>query len=250
MAAPTWLAATAGYVSLPGQINQFLTTHTSVWTYSGSTLQSSQATGSSVYTSTDALYLAQLFTTGSSQTAIGQVLLQISTVGGSPITATISPLVVSLYASSAGQPTGSALVSTTLTEQYVYSAPFWMPVPLPITGLTASTPYHIVVSPAGTSTAYYVWQQSNQVGGANTAPDGVTWTSQAYGLMYQVYDQTGTLWPPISLVDDGGVRVTSFTYNGTSQLTGITESVVTQSGGSFYSTRAIAYSGQYPTGVS
>jgi len=250
MATATWLAATAQQPTRPGQINQFLGSHSSSWLYSGNTLQDSQSTGSGLYISTASQYLAQTVTTGSSQTTIGQVRLQISTVGGSPVTATIPPLVVGLYANSGGLPTGAALGSVSLTEQYVYSAPFWMVVPLTVTGLTSGTPYQLVVSPAGTGTNYYVWQRSNQTSGASTSPDGATWTAQPYGFMYQMYDQSGTTGPPLTLTDDGGARVTSFTYNSAGQLTGITESVVAQGGGSFFSSRTIAYSGSFPTGVS
>jgi YD repeat-containing protein len=250
MATATWLAATAQQPTRPGQINQFLGSHSSSWLYSGNTLQNSQSIGSAVYVSTASQYLAQTVTTGSAQTTVGQVRLQVSTVGGSPVTATIPPLVVGLYANSGGVPTGPALGSVTLTEQYVYTAPFWMVVPLTVAGLTAATPYQLVVSPAGTGTAYYAWQQSNQTSGASTSPDGVTWTAQSYGFMYQVYDQSGTAGPPLTLTDDGGARVTSFTYNSAGQLTGIAESVVNQSGGSFFSSRTIAYSGQFPIGVS
>lgn len=250
MATATWLAATAGQPARPGQINQFLGSHSSAWVYTGNTLQSSQATGNSIYKSSASQYMAQLITTTTNQTTIGQVGLQISTVGGSPITATITPLMVSLYANSANAPSGSALFSVSLVEQFVYSAPFWLTVPLGASGLTGGTPYWLVVSPAGSGSAYYVWQESNQTTGASLSATGTSWTAQTFGFMYQVYDQTGTASPPLSLTDDNGARVTTFTYNATEQLTGITESVVAQNNTSFYSTRTIAYTGQYPTGVS
>lgn len=251
MATASWLAATVGAPARPGQINQFLGSHTSAWLYSGNVLQSSQIIGSSVYQSSESQYMAQTFNTTASQTTIGQVLLQISTVGGSPVTATISPLTVSLYANSNGTPTGSPLASTTVTEQYVYSSPFWVTVPLATTGLTAATPYWLVVSPAGTGAAYYVWQQSNQTTGAALSADGLSWADQAYGFMFQVFDQGGADWPPVSLTDDDGARVTTFGYTANGLLSTITESVVAQSGTSFFSTRTISYGGgAYPTGVS
>lgn len=250
MATVSWLAATIGQPTRPGQINQFLGSHSSAWLYSGNTLQSSEATGSGIYQSSDGQYMAQTFSTTAAQTTIGQVLLQISTVGGSPVTASIAPLEVSLYANLNGVPSGTPIVSTTVTEQYVYLEPFWVTVPLAVTGLTAATPYWLVVSPAGGASAYYVWQQSNQTTGAALSPDGVSWSDQAYGFMFEVYDQTGTNWPPVSLTDDDGARVTTFTYTATNLLSTITESVVAQNGASFYSQRTISYSGVLPTGVS
>lgn len=246
MATPTWLAASAGQTARPGQINQFLAAHTSQWIYAGN-LISQQGTGAAVYQSTATQYLAQEFVTGSSQTTLGRLGLQISTVGGSPTVATITPLVVSLYASSLGLPTGSALATVVLAEPVVYSGPFWLSVPLFATGLTASTPYWVVVQLAGTGTAYYVWQESNQTSGAATSADGINWAPTAYGLMYQVYDTTGS-GPPLGMVDDGGARTVTFTYTGT-VLTGLTEYTQTQAGGTLISTRTLTYSNGFLIGV-
>lgn len=250
MGSPNWLGASPGFVGLSGQINQFLGSHASVFGYSGSVLQASGGSGAATYLSTDGVYYAQEFTTGASQTAVGSVALQLSTVGGSPITETISPITVGLYASSFGVPTGSPLAQATLVEEYVYTSPFWVSVPLAATGLTASTPYQIVTTPAGTGTAYYVWQQTAALFGASTAPDGVTWTNQAYGFMYQVYDNSGSTGNPILLTDDGGARYTAFTYSSSGQPVTITEYTQTQNGLGLLQTRTITYSGNYVTGMS
>lgn len=249
MATAPWLAASAGYKPQPGQVNQFLGAHGSQWIYSGNTLQASETTGTGLYQSTASQYLAQSFVTGSAQTAIGLVNLQVSTVGGSPINSTITPLVVSLYASALGAPTGSALASVSLAEVAVYSGAFWLPVPLAASGLTVSTVYWLTVSPAGTGTAYYAWQQSNQTSGAAVSSNGTSWTGEAYGLMYEVYDQSGTSWPPSYLIDDGGARTAAFTYNSAGQLATITEQVVAQSGAVHYSQRTLTYSNGLLVGV-
>jgi hypothetical protein len=247
MTAPTWLGASAGYTALSGQVNQNLLTHNSVWSYSGSLVTTSAVTGTAVYTSTDALYLAQTFTTGASQTGIGQVWLQLSAVGGSPITATITPLVVSLYLAQFGLPTGSPIASATVVEQDVYTGPFWLSVPL-VASVSPTTSYYLVVSPAGTATAYYVWQQSNRPSGALTAPDGTTWTSQSFGYMYQIFDNSGTTGPLTSMVDDDGARYLQLTYT-SGQLTGTTEYVQTQNGVGLTQTRTFTYSGNQLIGV-
>jgi hypothetical protein len=247
---PAWLAATAGQRPQPGQVNQFLGSHSATWVYSGNTQQAAQATGTGLYVSTAGAYLTQEFTTGAAQTVIGNLHLQISAVGGSPVTAAITPLQVALYASSSGLPTGPVLAATTLAEQYVYSGGFMLTVPLGATGLTPSAPYQIVVAAAGSSTAYYAWQRSNQTSGAATSPDGVTWTAQPYGLMYQVYDLAGTSGPPLYVIEDSGARVTQLSYNTAGQLTGITETTAAQGGAAFYSTRTLTYSNGLPIGVS
>jgi hypothetical protein len=250
MATAPWLAASAGYRPQPGQINQLLGSHRSTWIYSGNTLQSSETAGSALYVSSASQYLSQSFITGSTQTTIGNVHLQVSTVGGSPVSAAITPLTVAIYASSAGLPTGAPLATTALSEIAVYSGAFWLPVPVGVSGLTASTVYQIAVSPAGSGGAYYAWQRSNQSSGASTSTNGTSWTAQAYGFMFKVFDQSGTSWPPLHLVDDGGARLTDFTYNTAGQLLTITEQVVSQAGAVQYSKRTLTYSGNTLIGVS
>lgn len=243
---PSWLAATAGHGAQAGQVNQFLGAHNSVWLYAG-TQRAAQTTGSSVYQSTEPQWLAQQLTTGSAQTQIGAVWLQISTVGGSPTSATIPPLTVSLYASSSGMPTGTALASTSIAEQVVYSSSFWLQVPLPVT-VTPSTVYQVVVPSVGTAGHYYVWQQSNQVSGAGTSPDGVTWSAQGFGLMFQVFDQTGG-GPLQTMYDDSGARVTQLSYNAQNQVSSMTEAVLAQDGTVLTFTRSFTYANGILTGV-
>ena len=247
MSAPAYLAATAGYRSLPGQVNQFLAAHGATWVYAGAQ-RAAQTTGTGVYASTAGQYLAQQFTTAAGQSAIGQVWLQLSTVGGSPLTATIPPLTVALYASSAGAPTGSALASATLAEQYVYSAPFWLPVPLAATGLTASTVYQLVASPAGSGAAYYAWQHSNQASGASTSTNATTWSAQTYGLLFQVFDQSPGGQVQF-ITEDGGARIVQFTYNTQALPSQIVEQTIAQDGSVLYSTRALTYTGGALSGV-
>lgn len=245
-AIPTWLAATAGHGAQAGQVNQFLGVHNSVFLYQG-TQKAAQTTGAAVYQSTQSQWLAQSFTTAAGQTQVGAVWLQIATVGGSPTSAAIPALTVALYAGSNGTPTGSALASTSIAEQVVYSSGFWLQVPLPVT-VTPSSAYQLVVSQAGTSSHYYVWQQSNQTSGASTSADGVTWTTQAYGLLFQVLDQavTGTLQ---ALYDDSGARVTQLSYNTSGVLSQVTDSVLAQDGSIVTTTRSLTYSGASLIGV-
>lgn len=249
MTTASWLAATAGQRPQPGQVNQCLGSHSATFVYSGNTFAAGETTGSGLYASTAGQYLTQEFVTGAAQTVIGTVQLQVSAVGGSPVTAPIAPLTVSLYASDAGLPAGAALASTSLAEQYVYSGGFLLTVPLAVTGLSPSTPYQIVASPAGSDTSYYVWQRSDQTSGAAVSADGVSWTAQPYGLMFQVYDLSGAGGAPLYVVEDSGARTTQLSY-AAGRLSGIAEVTAAQGGGSFYSTRSLAYSGGFLTEVS
>jgi hypothetical protein len=247
---PTWLGATAQNPGNSGQVNQFLAAHNANYVYTGGVLQASATTGISVYDSTDNTWLSQSFVAGSSQTTLGSVLLQISTVGGSPVTDTIGLLQVALYADSSGFPTGSPLATISVPETYVYSSPFWVSMPLVAASITPGATYHIVVMAVGTVTNYYAWQQSNTGGGAATSPDGVSWTAQAYGLMYQVYDLSGTTLPVLLIYEDDGTFWTAFTYNTNGTLATVEQFAVTQSGGALQSSGTLAYSNGLVTGVS
>jgi hypothetical protein len=248
---PVFQAATIGYEGNAGHVNQFLTPHTSTFIYTGTVLQGSSAAGSSVYLNTNDQFISQQFTTGTAQTAISQIWIQVSSVGGSAITDNIDPLVVSIYADSGGFPTGSALATSFLTETAIYASGFWVVFLIPVSGLSAATPYHIVTSPAGVSgVKYYVWQESVTPGGALTSSDGADWTFEPFGLMYQVYDQTASGLLQY-VVSDNGLRKTTYGYPGSSSLiSSITEYTVDQTGTSSVTyTRSLTYDGVLLTGV-
>lgn len=248
-AIPAYQAATTGQPGNAGAVNQFLGAHNASFVYQG-TQQSAQTTASTVYLSTAGQWIGQAFTTAAGQTTVGSVMLQVSTVGGSPFSAAIPPLTVGIYADNNGSPTGSALGSATVNDEYVYSASYWVLIPLAATGLTAGTPYHLVTQPVGTSSAYYVWHQSNQTLGAVTSTDGANWTIQGYGMTFQVYDQATTGQLQFT-VDDTGTRWARFTYGPQNRISQITEYTSGQTAASYlYSTRSLSYSNGLVTGVS
>ena len=246
---PTYLAAVAGQGANAGMVNQFLGSHSAQFVYAGGTTQSQGASGAGVYQSTAVSWYSQLIATTADQTAIGSVNLQISTIGGSPINQTIPPLTVSLYANSAGLPTGSPLVSNSISSTLVYSSPFWLNVPLPISSLTPNTFYLIVVEMVGSGSTYYVWQESTAGVGAGTSPDGIAWTNQSYGLMYQVLDQSGTGQLQY-IYEDGGLRWSQVSYNSQGLLSQITEFTTGQTeAGNLQQTRNLTYTNGFLTGV-
>lgn len=249
LAIPSWLGATAGAPGNAGQVNQFLGAHTSTWFYSG-TLQASQATGAPTLQSSFGTYLAQSFTTGAAQTAIGAVQLQLNAVNGSVVSEVIGPATLSLYLSASGVPTGGALATVGLDEITVAGGAYWVQFPLAVTGLTASTLYELVLAPVGTSSTYYAWRESNQPVGAATSPDGATWTTQTYGLMYRVYDQSaGGSTRVTTLSDDAGARWATLTYDATGRLTQLAEYAQAQGGVVLTSTRTLTYTSGLLTGV-
>lgn len=249
MSSPTWLAAVAGQQANSGMVNQFLGSHSASFLRAGGTIQSQNATGSAVYQSTATQWLSQIFTTGASQTTIGGINLQLSAVGGSPINQTINPLTVQVYADSGGLPTGSPLATATVNETVVYSAPFWLTVPIVVTGLTPSAFYHVAVQMVGNGTNYYAWQQANQPTGAATSPDGVTWALASYSLMFQVTDLTGTGQIQY-IIEDNGARTLQLGYNSQGLLSQIAEYTVGQTTlGNLQNTRNLTYANGFLTGV-
>jgi hypothetical protein len=249
-AIPTYQAATVGFAGSAGQANQFLAPHNATFVYSGAVLTDSRTTGSAVYTNTDGQYISQQFVTTSTQTEISQVWLQVSAVNGSAVTNNIDPLVVSIYADFGGFPTGSALATSSLTETVIYGSSFWVVFLIPLSGMTPSSTYHIITSPAGVSgTHYYVWQRNNQTSGALTSTDNADWNIETYGLMYQVYDQTafGTVQ---YIVEDNNSRWTQFGYSAQGLVTSITEYTIDQTGsGNLYSSRTLSHTDELITGI-
>lgn len=243
--APVWQAATVGQAPQAAHINQLLGPHVSAILYAG-VQTDGQTTSAGTTVSTNGLYLAQSFTTAVGQTAIGTVTLSLTST--TTTGASLAPTTVSLYADAAGAPTGSPLISIVYTAEFAYQASgggvstTLVLIPMPISGLTAATTYWLVVAAAGTIANSYVWHQSNQVTGASTSPDGVTWTPQAYGFTFTINDQTAAdsvraTW------EDSGARWTMSTYTASNQLNGYFEYTDGQTAsGYLQSSRTFAYS--------
>jgi hypothetical protein len=218
--------------------------------YAG-TQQAGQTTNGATSTSTNGLWLAQSFTTGAAQTAIGYVIVPVSTTATSG--SSLSTTTLALYANSGSAPTGAALASVTLTAEYANlatggTATNGLICPLPITGLTAATTYWLVLHSTA-STGSYTWYRSNQASGASTSTNGSSWSAQTYGFVYQVFDQSasGQL---TALWEDSGARWQAYSYNTVSALATVSQYTLAQSGGYVQSYRSLTYSGGVLTGVS
>lgn len=252
MTAIAWQAPTAGQLPLAAHINQLLAVHKFQNLYAG-TLQASQTTAGSTSTASNGLYIAQKFTTGASQTAIGYVSIPLTTTTTSG--ATLATTTVSLYTDSAGVPGALIATGATVTAEYANLASGGTPTvsliyPLPVTGLTAATPYWIVVAPAGTGGAHFTWYQSNQVTGAATSTNGTSWTGQAYGLLFQVFDQAATGLQTATW-EDSGARWTAKTYTTPGEIATVAEYTAGQTAsGYLQSYRSLSYSSGLLTGVS
>jgi hypothetical protein len=218
--APTWQAPVAGQPPKADHVNQFLGPHQVTALYTGN-VTSSQTTNGATTTNTNGFYLAQSFTTGASQTAVGLVTLSLTSPTASG--AALAPTAVHLYANASGAPSGAPLVSTTVTTDYAFDASGGVnttriTIPLPVTGLTPSTTYWLVVDAASTGANSYTWFRSNQASGASTSPDGTAWTAQSYGFTYTVSDQTPLSGLLKATWEDGGARWLVWTYDASLQF--------------------------------
>lgn len=225
---PSWLAATSGSAPLAAQINQQLGSHAGQILRAGASIASVTTSGSAT-TGSSGQYIAQSFTM--SGTAIGLVQAPISTTTTTGASLPVTTL--SLYANSGSAPVGPALVSTTITAEYAYSSTsngntnVFTTLPLPITGLTSGATYWLVLSPANSGGNQYTWFRSASASGASTSTNGTTWTAQAYGLRFNVFDQslTGQV---TATWEDNGARWTSYFYNSNGQINQYAEYVVAQ----------------------
>lgn len=244
---PTWTAASSGQPPLAAQVNQFLGPHQTQLLYP-SLRKSNQSTAGTGSVQSNGTYIAQSFTTAVGQTTIGYVVLTITTSGG--LTG-LGPTTLSLHVNNAGAPAAAALVTTSIASEYVTTVPTTTVMfPLPVTGLTASTTYWLVIASAGDSTHHYNWNKSNQVSGASTSPDGTTWTAQTYGLLYEVWDQTISGGTPYFTWEDGGARWVWFNYTVNNEINSIAEFTAGQvTTGYAQSFRTFTYNGGQPTGV-
>lgn len=248
----TWQAPTSGQPPRAAHVNQLLGPHALTMLYAGAQ-QGFQAGTGPAGQRTDTQWLAQSFTTAFLQTTIGYVSLPITST-----TATsgsqLPPLTLSLYASSGTAPTGSPLVSTTITAEYANVLAGGVPTtnlvfPLPITGLPTATQFWLVTNMVGSSSFHYTWYESDQAGGASTSTNGTSWTAQSYGLLYSVYDQTPTGMPTCTW-EDAGARWTSTGYTATGAIAYYAEYTAGQTGAGYVqSARNFAYSGGLLTAV-
>lgn len=231
MSVPAWQGAGSGQPLLAAQANQFLVTHTSTEIYTGAVF-SSQSTAGSGAVDGNGLWIAQSFTPATAQSA-GRVVLTLA-VTGSP--AAVS---VSIQSDNAGAPSGSALVTAVLPREFVPASAGAVSVPLPC-ALAASTPYWVVLAAAGDVSDFYAWSKSNQVSGASTSTDGVTWSAQGYGLLYSLSNQA-IVQPLVHTWEDGGARWTTRAYAASGALSSLEEYTAAQAGGYVASARTFGY---------
>lgn len=240
MATPNWIGATSGQSPMASQVNQFLGTHAVTCVYTGAD-RDNQSTAGAGAVNSNGLWIAQKFTAGATYTS-GRVVLTLA-LTGSP-----APWTLSLQADSAGAPSGTALASITLPSSFVPGSAGAVSMPLP-TAITSGSVYWVVAQAVGDVSDFYAWSKSNQVSGASTSPTGSTWTTQAYGLLFQVWDNTAVA-PLVHTYEDAGARWTAIGVNANTTVSSLDEYTTAQNAGTFQSARSFTYGGTDLTAVS
>lgn len=250
--APTWQAPTSGQPPLADHINQLLGAHTASIVYNG-VQTDGHTTSAGTTVSTNGLWLAQSFVTAVGQTSIGHISFSLTTT--TTTGSLLSPTTLTINTNNAGAPSTTVLITVPVTAEYAYNASGGgvsttrINFPVPVSGLTPSTTYWIVVAAAGNVSNNYTIHQSNQVSGASTSPDGITWTAQAYGFTYTVRDQT-VAGIPMETWEDNGARWTVALYDTSSRITQYHEYTAGQTAaGYIQSDRTISYSTWLPTSI-
>ena len=250
--APVWQAPTTGQPPLASHINQGLGAH-ACSVYYGGTQTDGQTTSGGTTVSTNGLWLAQSFTTAVGQTAIGHVTISLTTTTTSG--SLLVPTTVTINTNNAGAPSTTVLVSAACTAEYAFNGSGGgvntnrLNFPTPITGLTPSSTYWIVVAAAGNVSNSYTIHQSNQVTGASTSPNGTTWTAQAYGFTFTVRDAS-VAGAVMGTYEDTGARWTVTNYNSSNRISTYYEYTVGQTtSGYIQSSRGLNYTTWLPTSI-
>jgi hypothetical protein len=133
-------------------------------------------------------------------------------------------------------------VSTTVPTSYLTAGGATVSIPVPVNMLTPSTQYWLVVPAVGDPSNFYTWNRNNQVSGASTSPDGVTWTPQAYGFIYNVFDLTLGSGSLAHTWEDSGARWLDLVSTAANVPTALTEYTVAQAANDYvYSSRTLTY---------
>lgn len=231
----TYQAATAGSPGLAGHVNQFLVSHPTTYLYAGNT-QQSQTTDGAAATNSNGLWVAQKFSLLAGVTTLGRAGLWLKFTGAPGV------LHVSLRADATGHPAATELAGVDVPREFTSGTASEVSIPLPASGLTAGGTYWVVCTATGDASNFWSVERSNQTSGASTSPDGSTWTAQAYGFMFETFDQTAT-GQVTNSYSDAGSRWTVLRYDTGRHLTTVKEYTAGQTAAGYaVSNRALAYS--------
>ncbi|MGH7723407.1 MAG: choice-of-anchor R domain-containing protein [Candidatus Dormibacteria bacterium] len=189
MTVPVRHSVAQGTTFSAGDVDQALVSPACTYIYQGT--QQVAGPGSSsgtVNTNTGSAprFITQPFTTAGGQTSISRVEFSVL-LGGSGADVTVG-----LYADSGGNP-GAQVASSpvvTLPLDFVAAGAAYVSFPFPVSGLSAATLYHLVISGTTSTTNFLSIQDGATTGtAAKTSPTGVggTWTGIALTTLFRVF---------------------------------------------------------------
>jgi hypothetical protein len=184
---PLWQTTVAGTTALAASVDQLLSAHPAQLIYQGTSYDSDTTSGSGATDSTYNLSLANKFTTAASgvgSTALTRLDIYMVSVG------TGATLTLSIQTDSTGKPSGTNVSGLTMTIPSGFPPPIgmWISVPMPLTGLTPSTPYWIVIGSTSSATNYAELAHSGTAGGRAATNNGGGWVNQTYSYNFAAYD--------------------------------------------------------------
>jgi hypothetical protein len=158
------------------------------------------------------------------------------------VTGTPLPIAVSVWSDAGGQPSAPLATAVSVPREFPPLNSGWVSIPMLLT-VTPSTVYHLVTAPVGDGSDYFTMNKSNQTSGAHTSSDGVTWTAQSYGLLYDVLDNAVGSRQITHVSESSGARWNWLLLDSTGRVSALWEySAGPTPGGYLVSTRTFTYS--------
>ena len=203
---PNWHAVAAAGTLSVGDITQFLGTHGCALLYQG-TSQVSYTVGATGYLNTNtgaaAQWIDQPFTTAGGQTTISRIELNVYTV--------TSDTTIEIRTDNAGVPSNVTLFSITLPLEFG-GVNGWVSIPINLSGLSASTKYHIVMDGTAVNGSQYSWYRAaTSVNQANVSASGTGgWSGASVTCLFNVF--SGVNGVLRNTYEDSGARWTTIDY--------------------------------------
>ena len=189
MSVPTWHAPVNTNAFSAGDITQFLATHPAAFLYQGTSQVSyivASSASQNTNTGTAAQWLAQPFSTAAAQTTITRVELALNGSG------TFADTTLELRTDNAGVPSNTTLWSCNVPADFFASSAVYLSVPCNITGLVASTKYHLVLDGTASTANYDTWvtAATSVNAGLKSASGTGTWTTVSTTFLFNVFNGT------------------------------------------------------------
>jgi hypothetical protein len=255
MPTPNYNAPTVGSTFSAGNINQFLGSHAATLLNQGTskvsyivavTSQQNSNTGAA------AQWIAQPFSTVGGQTTITRV--ELSLYGNTPGFDTT----LELRTDNAGVPSNVVLWSCNIPADFqnnsAWATATGLSIPCNITGLSASTKYHLVIDGTSNTTQFARWSTAatSVNNGLKSASGSGSWTSVASTFLFNVFNGTGGV--VRNIIEDcpaGGppVRWVGMDYTNSTRDGYSTPTIVREVVGALRSLRTLSYSSGSLTGV-